>query len=218
MNKDVIQNITTETIQRYNKRYEKLGYHVTTLGWGSEEQQNYRFQQTLTATNFNNKVVLDIGCGFCDYYNFLKNEQLGLKNYLGWDINPALIEEAKSRFNQNDTISIEKRNILQEDETLQPISDIAVSLGVLNFNLKDKADNYEYSFNFIKKAFSLVNEVLVVDFLSENLVADYPKEDFVFYHNPAKMLEFALSLTPNVVLKHNYAAIPQKEFMLFLYK
>jgi len=32
------------------------------------------------------------------------------------------------------------------------------------------------------------------------------------------MLDFALALSPNVVLKHNYAPIPQKEFMLFIYK
>jgi hypothetical protein len=60
--------------------------------------------------------------------------------------------------------------------------------------------------------------VLVVDFLSTYRTPDYPQEDFIFYHDPKIMLDFALNLSANVVLKHNYAAIPQKEFMLFIYK
>ena len=90
--------------------------------------------------------------------------------------------------------------------------------GVLNFNLKEKMDNLEYSKKFITKAFDLVNDVLIVDFISTNVISEYPKEDFIYYHSPLQMLEFAFSLSNNVVLKHNYAAIPQKEFMLFIYK
>ena len=60
--------------------------------------------------------------------------------------------------------------------------------------------------------------LLIVDFLSFKTTSDYKKEDFVFYHKPDEILKFALSLSENVVLKHNYAPIPQKEFMLFIYK
>ena len=91
-------------------------------------------------------------------------------------------------------------------------------LGVLNFNLKDKANNLEYSKLAITNAFSHVDETLIVDFLSSKLTSEYPKEDFVFYHNPIDMLEFALTLTDNVKLIHNYMPIPQKEFMLILSK
>jgi len=98
------------------------------------------------------------------------------------------------------------------------VADAGIMLGVLNLNLKEKFDNYAYSELFIEKAFGCVKKLLVVDFLSEEITAPYPKEDFVFYHNPARMLEFAFTLTPNVVLKHNYQPIPQKEFMLYLYK
>ena len=100
----------------------------------------------------------------------------------------------------------------------EPVADIAVMLGVLNWNLKNEEKNYTFSKQLIGNAFSAVKECLVVDFLSTQLTDSYPKEDFVFYHNPMTMLAFAFSLTNNVVLKQNYAAIPQKEFMLFLYK
>ena len=70
----------------------------------------------------------------------------------------------------------------------------------------------------IKNALSLVKEALIVDFISTRKDSDYPEEDFIFYHNPAKVLKFALELTPNVQLIHDYSPIPQKEFMLILKK
>lgn len=91
-------------------------------------------------------------------------------------------------------------------------------LGVLNFNLKDQVDNLAYSKQAIANAFSHIDETLIVDFLSTNLTSDYPKEDFVFYHDPLEMLEFALTLTDNVKLVHDYLPIPQKEFILILSK
>ena len=91
-------------------------------------------------------------------------------------------------------------------------------LGLLNLNFHGKVDNYDYSYQLIGNAFQYANEVLIVDFISERTIDTYPKEDFIFYHNPIKILEFAFSLSPKVVLKHDYAPIPQKEFMLFIYK
>ena len=144
--------------------------------------------------------------------------KIRFKKYIGWDINPELITEAQKIWSNSDLdTEFEVKNI-GELGISNTVSDIAIMLGVLNLNLKNKIDNYEYSFQFIKNAFSCVSKVLVIDFLSTQFTPDYPKEDFVFYHNPSKMLEFALSLSSNVVLKHNYAPIPQKEFMLFIYK
>lgn len=210
--------IAAQTVQRYTDRYNKLGKHIRTLGWGTEQQQQYRFAQTLAATDFNGKSLLDIGCGFADLNSFVKSQNIALKSYTGWDINPSLVKEATSAFSDDDNVSFACQNITELADNQQPVADIGVMLGLLNFNLKDQADNYEYSRLCLEKVFNCVGEVLVVDFLSTELTPDYAKEDFVFYHNPAKMLEMALSLTPKVVLKHDYEPIPQREFMLFLYK
>jgi len=214
--KNNLQHISDETIQRYTKRYKKLGHNIKTLGWGTKEQQKYRFFITLDETiNFSDKSILDIGCGFGDYFDFLKSNNTGFSKYIGFDINENLINEAKKLYSsKKSTFTV--INILESNK--KNIADIGIMLGLLNFNLKDTFDNYEYSKQMISKAFNLVNEVLVVDFLSTNLTSDYPKEDFVFYHDPLEILKFALSLSSNVVIKHNYAPIPQKEFMLFIYK
>ncbi len=219
MNQKSFKEISEEMIARYSKRYNQLGYDVKTLGWGSVEQQQDRFEQVVNELEIaENNTVLDIGCGFGDFLSLLKAQKIRFKKYIGWDINPELITEAQKIWSNSDLdTEFEVKNI-GELGISNTVSDIAIMLGVLNLNLKNKIDNYEYSFQFIKNAFSCVSKVLVIDFLSTQFTPDYPKEDFVFYHNPSKMLEFALSLSSNVVLKHNYAPIPQKEFMLFIYK
>jgi len=215
---DIIDDISKGMISRYSERYKKLGYDVKTLGWGTKEQQNYRFSQVLKGdVDFTDRKVLDIGCGFGDLGSFLLANNVDFKEYVGWDLNPDLINEANSIWKSYKKLSFEVENIA----SLKPngtVADIGIMLGVLNLNFKDKMDNYEYSKKLIASAFQSVREVFLVDFLSAKISLDYPKEDFVFYHDPGIILDFALTLTSNVEIKHNYSPIPQKEFMLFIYK
>ncbi len=215
---DTLKSISQSMIERYSNRLETLGYDVKTLGWGSVEQQEYRFAQTTSSEiDFKGKTVLDVGCGFGDYYKFLTKAEIPINKYIGLDINPCLISEAQKIYETDDKVHLEVSNVL-DDNTDKSIADVGVMLGVLNLNLKEDFDNYEYSFKAIKNALTFVNEVLVIDFLSTNLIDDYAKEDFVFYHDPVRMLEFGLTLSDNVLIKQNYLAIPQREFMLFIYK
>ena len=219
--KKTFEEISIKMIERYSDRFYKLGKNVKTLGWGSTEQQEYRFSQTLlNGIEFNEKSILDIGCGFGDYLHFLMrnfNQKEILGSYSGYDINPDLIQEAKKNVPGGLEVNFEVVDILKNKSTV-PIANIGVMLGVLNFNLKDQADNLAYSKQVIANAFSHIDETLIVDFLSTNLTSDYPKEDFVFYHDPQEILEFALTLTDNVKLVHDYLPIPQKEFILILSK
>ena len=211
--------ITDKMVQRYSDRYYQFGYNIKTLGWGSIEQQQYRFLMTMLADlDFKNKTIVDIGCGFCDYYSFLKNREVSVLSYTGIDINPDLIGKAKQMFGHESNVHFEVGNVLEDHPDKRNIYDIGVMLGLLNVHLKEAFDNYCYSKRMIENAFGMIKQLLIVDFISTQRIDTYPKEDFIFYHDPAKMLEFALTLSDNVVLKHNYHPIPQKEFMLFIYR
>ena len=216
----VLEEIFQETVKRYSDRFRKLGRHVRALGWGTEEQQRLRFETTLRGLprDLSSRKILDIGCGFGDYYAFLKERGLRPASYLGWDINPDFIAEARRLFAGEPGVFFERKNLFEVPENHPPVAQVGVMLGLLNYNLAPRFDNYEYSRMALRKAFSLVSEVLVVDFISSCRTAKYPKEDFIFYHDPSCMLREALKLTPRVVLLHDYPPIPQREFMLFLYK
>jgi len=216
---DIISEISKDMIERYSNRYNKMGYDVKTLGWGTLEQQTFRFNEALNGIDFTNiKSVLDIGSGFGDLLAVMSNKGIELNKYIGWDVNPDLIKEAQKIWEGNKVANEFKVVNIAEANLESEVADAGIMLGVLNLNLKEKYDNYAYSELFIKKAFGCVKKLLIVDFLSEKNTDTYPKEDFVFYHNPVRMLEFAFTLTANVVMKHNYQPIPQKEFMLYLYK
>ena len=220
MRKKLLRQISKRMQERYSNRYRSLRYDVRTLGWGSTEQQELRFDQTLHGgVDFTNRVVLDLGCGFGDYLSFLSNRKMRFREYIGMDINPDLLNEARKRHSRRRRQNFRfTTGDLVIETPKKPIADVGVMLGVLNLNHKGVVDNYEYSFLCIRNAFALVREALIVDFLSANRFTEYPKEEFVFYHEPERMLSFALTLTPGVLLKHDYEPIPQKEFMMFLKK
>lgn len=214
-----LDRIATGTVARYRRRFLEHGYGARALGWGTREQQQHRFEQTLRGPiDFAGRSVLDIGCGFGDYRDFLRSAVPSIGAYRGWDVSPDLVAEARRRYAHDDGATFTVRDLMAAEsaDPVAPAADIAVMLGVLNFNLEGQIDNYEYSGLALRRAWALVGTALIVDFLSSAGTAAYRREDWVFQHDPSRMLALALALSPRVTLKHDYRPIPQREFMLFV--
>jgi SAM-dependent methyltransferase len=205
--------IERAAIDRYAARFHRFGPDPRSLGWDSRGHQWIRFRAVTELVDLRARRVLDIGCGFADLYGFLREAGVEPASYLGVDINPVLLEVAASRFPQG---RYERRNILLEPYQ-EPVADVGVMLGLLNFRLQEM-DNYDYAGEMIRAAFAATRDGLVVDFLSARRTPGYPEEAAVFYFEPERMLEIGFSITPAVVLKHDYPPIPQREFMLWLRK
>jgi SAM-dependent methyltransferase len=214
-----LKDIGTAAVKRYSARFATYGYDARSLGWGSAEHQRYRFSQTLDGpVDFRSRKLLDIGCGFGDYRSFLRDAGVELSGYEGWDLNTELVAEAKQRHASDPGSRFVCRDFMLYGNGPTPGADIAVMLGLLNFNLGDKMDNYAYAELAMRRAWALAREALIVDFLSARRMDDYAPEPWVFYYEPQRMLDVALGLSPRVVLKHDYRPIPQREFMLFVMK
>ena len=100
--KQKLENISANMVKRYSDRYNKLGYDVKTLGWGSKAQQYHRFENALNSgLDLENKSILDIGCGFGYFFIYLKNKKINFSHYTGADINSDLINEAKNVHKNN---------------------------------------------------------------------------------------------------------------------
>jgi SAM-dependent methyltransferase len=219
MDDATLDRIAAATVDRYRRRFLEHGYGPRALGWGTREQQQYRFEQTLLGPiDFTGRSVLDIGCGFGDYRDFLRGAVPSPGPYRGWDLSPDLIAEAARRHAHDEEASFEVRNLMAAAPPgpVEPVAEIAVMLGVLNFRLEGPADNLRYSELAVRRAWALAGRALVVDFLSSARPAAYRSEDWIFHHDPAGMLALALALSPRVTLKHDYRAIPQREFMIFI--
>ncbi|PJZ43105.1 hypothetical protein CH370_01355 [Leptospira kmetyi] len=216
MNLDELNNVDKKLIERYSTRYQKFGQDPRTLGWDNKSNQEIRFQNAVRNLDISDKKVLDIGCGFADFNQFLLDHSEG-KNfeYSGADINPDLIGECKKRFPKS---KFEIVNILSEPGRIQENSyDVVSMFGVLNFKFSE-IRNLDFAKGMIEQAFRYAKEVLVVDMLSQVLDEKYPPDDFVYYYDPAEMLKFAFTLTPHVSLIQDYISIPQREFVLQLRK
>jgi len=214
MNKEKLNEISDHTVKRYSGRYNEFKKDIKTLGWGSIEQQEHRFKNVLKHLDLEGKSILDIGCGFGDLYNYLAKNNHSFSKYIGWDITPDFINDSSIK---DKTVTLEVKNI-SIDKIDKPVADIGIMLGLLNWKFKTKEENIAYSLKMITNALKTVNDVLVVDFLSTNYSPDYPVEDFVFYHNPMEMFELLHKITPNIDLIHSYKPVPQKEFLLYIYK
>ena len=212
--KPAVTEVERAAIERYSARFQKFGTDPRTLGWDTRTNQEIRFAAVASLIDCRGKALLDIGCGFGDFYDFLSRLRIEPASYLGIDINPTLLDAARSR--SDSRVRYERRNLLT-DPFQTPVADVGVMLGVLNFRLATM-NNIHYANAMIGAAFAAVREALVVDFLSAERVRHYPEESFVFYYRPEERLAAALALTSDVVLKHDYPAIPQKEFALVLRK
>lgn len=212
LDRKTIQKIAQNDNARYGGRLKTLGPVIKTLGWDNKENQFQRFESAVSLLDLTGKSVVDIGCGFGDFFEFLKTRKIKIASYLGLDINDDLLAVAQKR---HKTGKFKQLNILL-DPPKNKLADIGFVFGVLNFNLKGKPNNYEYAQSFIQKGFGLCRQALVVDMLSAYLTKGYPKEEFVFYYQPEKMFQFSQTLTPSVILKHDTPPIPQQEFTLYL--
>lgn len=210
--KKIYKKLEKSAIERYQTRFYKEGESYKSLGWGCTEDQIKRFEVLVQNIDFNNRTVMDIGCGFSDFYGYLKRQGISC-NYIGVDIIPEFLECCRKKYSEATFI---QANIMLEKDIL-PEVDIVVTTGTLNLKFQD-IDNMEYTKNFISNAFEKAKELMSLDFLSTRLTDSYPKEDFVYYHDPVKVLEYCFKLTDNVKLIHNYEPIPQREGTMILYK
>ncbi len=195
----------SKIIERYNKRYKQFGVSINTLNSGTECHRQLRFDILRQVGIESGDSVLDLGCGFGDFLLYCQNK--GLKvDYLGVDINPLLISEARNRFPHG---KFEVRDI--QDESL-PKVDWVVSTSSFNLRLAGE-DNYKFITDVLRKSYASARKGVAIDFMTDyvNFRGD-DKE--VFYYSPEKVFSIAKSISKRACLRHDY---PLFDFCIYLY-
>ena len=198
------ENDRKRIIERYNDRLAKHGETIETMASGTEERRNIRFKVLSEIGIQDGDSILDLGCGFGDFLNYLENENVSVE-YTGYDINPALIGIAKKRFPER---VFEVKDILAEDF---PSFDYIVSSSCFNLPLSGH-DNYDFAEMVMRKCYAHSHKGVAIDFLS-NYVDFHSAEGF--HYSPERLFALAKGITKRVKLRHDY---PLYEFNIYLYK
>ncbi|MCL1880882.1 MAG: class I SAM-dependent methyltransferase [Oscillospiraceae bacterium] len=190
----------------YSSNYREHGFSPKALGWTKGKQQ-MRFEILTSQYDFNDKSVLDIGCGFGELNETLKKYQN--YSYFGVDLMEEFVNEAKNRL-ENEHIKFECCDFLKKDFS-ETKFDYAILSGTCNLKFTS-IDNYDFVESVMSKTYSLVNDGFAFDFLSNKV--DYELEH-AFHFDPAQILSMAYKYSRNVVLRNDYMPF---EFSVFVFK
>ncbi|MEA1916015.1 MAG: class I SAM-dependent methyltransferase [Campylobacterota bacterium] len=183
----------TDNTHFYSCAIKKHGVSPKALHWNSFYSQHVRFYAiaSLLPQNLLDFSIVDAGCGFGDFYIFLKNEKLIPKKYIGLEILPNMAKIASKNCNQkiiicdilNDNLPKSDfyvcsgaMNILTPDETLKFITKCyeASKKGFI-FNLLEGVDD-----GGIYNTFNIEEIVKTLKQICENITVknDYLDDDF----------------------------------------
>lgn len=192
-------------IERYRERLARYGEDIKTLASGVKERQLMRFKVLCEIGDLNNHSILDVGCGFADFYQYL--QERGLKvDYTGYDICPDFIEICGKKFPE---ARFEVKDI-QVDPVDQKFDYVILSQTFNNRLVEE--DNETLIKDVIRKAYDLSSVGVAIDMLSTYVEF---KEEHLYYYNPEEIFRFCKTITKRVALRHDY---PLFEFTMYLYK
>lgn len=189
----------------YKEAFAHYGYSEKSLEMPSD-RRNIRYYELIKNFSFygNNETqeeftLLDAGCGFGDINAYF--DLVGLKKYryIGLDVIDEFLKVAEERY-LGEGIFFIKRNFISEE--IDDLSyDYAISSQTFNDPYIDAEDNnYEILFSAMKKLYLHCKKGISFNFVTDK--GDCKKKD-VAYHDPVKILEFAYTLSNNVILDNS---------------
>ena len=187
----------------YDANYDKFGYCVKSVGWGSEESQVLRFKVLTEIGDLSNSSICDLGCGFGDLYGHLLKHFPNIE-YVGIDLSEKLIAEARRRY---PNVLFEVRDILKEPPSRR--FTYVLSSGALSLKLEG---HEEYIREMLEAMMNLSIKGVAVNFLSSYV--DY-QLDKNFHFSPERAFTLARTFTKYATLRHDY---PLYEFTLYMYR
>jgi trans-aconitate methyltransferase len=194
------KKIHDSIIKHYSTLYKKYGSSPKSLGW-LNGRQSVRFDVISQIGIKNKDSVLDIGCGFGDFFGYLQYKKIKV-DYHGIDINEKFLDLAREKYPK---ALFEVRDI--QTNKIKKKYDWVVATGITNY-----ATNYNYLKKILEEMFKISKKGVVMDFITDYV--DYKDKD-IFYSSPEKMFQYAKNLTKRVTLRHDYIPF---EFCLYLFK
>jgi len=191
----------------FNDLTEKHGDHFLGLDWKSPDSQDLRFQifadllvMCGKKTNFS---ILDVGCGYGDFYGYLKRHGYKNFNYSGYDVSEKVIEVAKKKYKEG---RFEIRDILTDGHP--EVFDFVFCSGALTIHFVEDEDHLEFIRIMLNRMFELCKIGVGVNFLSsevlEFLSEEAGRQPQYYYAKAEEIIGIAKKITSRFVLRHDY--------------
>jgi len=93
---DAFDKSEKDYVTQHENRLQRLG-PSTNVVWSSPEVQEFRFTELLKLGDFTDKKILDIGCGFGSFLDFIKEHGQIPERYVGIDLSEKMLDEARKQ-------------------------------------------------------------------------------------------------------------------------
>ena len=182
----------------YLEKNKQYGEGASENLWRRKESQIRRFDKFIDLMNFDNKVILDVGCGYGDFYNYLISKDIHPKHYIGCDLMPEHCRVAREKLPK--FCDVFEGDFLQQE---LPEVDISILSGTLNAEFDDWE---KISTAIIERMWSLSKEAISFNMQSiHGLKGDYKKKVLEFRNiDPQFWINFANQKTCKYGLYHDY--------------
>lgn len=180
----------------YDKSIKEFGISAQGVHWNSKYTQYKRFEilTKCIKKHIKDASIIDVGCGFGEYYNYLAYNHKQPQKYIGIDCEENMITISKKRF---PFLEFHKKNVLI-DELIE--ADYYTCSGALNILTLEEIDI------FIKKCFQYSKKGFIFNFL-KNLTFNNIKQH--------EIKEICQRYTQNIIIKEGYL---DNDFTIFMVK
>lgn len=188
-----------KTREYFRDRLEKYGATPLGLDWNSAESQYIRYEQLLKVIDEKeNYSLLDYGCGFGSFYDFLINKGHRLF-YSGFDIVEAMIEKGQKLHSADANASF-----FSDPADLAP-ADYVIESGIFNMKQNDQSEDWEkYVIQTLDEMNSYAKKGMAFNFLTKYSDPEYMRSD-LYYPDPCFYFDYCKkNFSKNVALLHDY--------------
>lgn len=201
-----MDNILMMNKEYFCKRLSEEGDNIKAL-WSNRKSQVDRFEVLSQIGDLEGKSLLDVGCGFGDFYGFLWDKGIKLDEYIGLDISPKTVEVAKSKLPNATILCTDILDFYADGQV-----DYSIASGI--FCLPN--DIWEdHVLRVCKKMFDMSRIGIGVNFISVFSSNNGQREDS-YYAEPYKVLKLLMrGISHKVILRHDYRL---NDFTVFIYK
>jgi ubiquinone/menaquinone biosynthesis C-methylase UbiE len=182
-------------ISSYNDAFMRNGYHTNALLWSSKEVQELRFEKLANIGIKTGDSILDIGCGFGDFYAYLQKQGVET-NFTGIDLSENLLLEGRKQYPD---VDLQQGDLFDLNPDKKSFDYVTLS-GTLNNKLDDEG---EYAYQVIERMWKICRKGIAFNLLDARHEWTGGRWDLQSFY-PEEIAKFMRQFSDNIEIVDDY--------------